>query len=250
MRNIVLGISYDGTDFAGFQRQKRLPTIQGEIEDKLSALLGESVRIRGASRTDAGVHAKEQVINFFTASPIPTERFPRILNDRLPPSVRVIWAKEADSGFHARFSAVSRTYKYFVFNKNSVSPFIARFALICPDPTDLELMRRAGKSLEGIHDFAGFTSERGKTIRNLLNLDIRKKGNIIIFHLEANAFLKGMARNIVGLLLQIGKGNLPLSAVEETLKGDMDARSFTVAPQGLFLWKVKYNSLFLKEGGI
>lgn len=243
MGNIVLGVSYDGTDFAGFQKQKGLPTIQGEIEDKLSAILGEPIKTKGASRTDAGVHAKEQVVNFFTDSPIPGERFPRILNDHLPPTIRVIWAREAEDGrFHARFSAVSRTYKYFLLNRNQVYPFIARFALIYPETLDLELMKEAAKELEGLHDFVGFTSERGNTIRNLLKLDISKKQDIIIFRLEANAFLKGMARNLVGLLLQIGRRKISSSAIEETLRGSRNGRNFLVAPQGLFLWKVKYNT--------
>lgn len=247
MRNIVLGVSYDGTDFAGFQRQKGLPTIQGEIEEKLRAVLKENIKIKGASRTDAGVHAKEQVINFLTLSPIPRERFPRILNDHLPPTIRVLWAKEADVSFHSRFSALSRTYKYFVVNKKDVYPFIARYALVHPEPLDIQLMKEAGEKLVGVHDFFPFTPERKDTVRNLLNLDIRKKGDIIIFTLEANAFLRGMVRNIVGLLLQIGKGKLPPYAVEEILQGKRNALNLTVAPQGLFLWKVKYNSFCFKE---
>ncbi len=247
MRNIVLGISYDGTDFAGFQKQKGLPTIQGEIEEKLRAILGEPIKIKGASRTDAGVHAKEQVVNFLTASPIPKERFPRILNDHLPPTIRVIWAKEADICFHARFSAISRTYKYFLINKEIISPFLARFALVYPKPLDLELMREAGKQLMGTYNFSAFTSERGNTVRNLLNLDIKKKKDIIIFSIEANAFLKGMVRNIVGLLLQVGREKVPSTTIKEALETRIDARNFAVAPQGLFLWKVRYKRSSFKE---
>lgn len=247
MRNIVLGISYDGTDFAGFQRQKGLPTIQGEVEDKLRAVLGEPIKIKGASRTDAGVHAREQVINFLTFSPIPRERFTFILNNRLPSTIKVLWSKEADVSFHARFSAISRKYKYFVVNREKVYPFIARFALVYPGQLNTQLMEEAGKALEGIHDFSAFTSETKNTVRHLLNLDIRKKGDIIIFSLEANAFLKGMVRSIVGMLLQIGKGKLPTSIVREALEGRANASNLTVAPQGLFLWKVKYNKSSFKE---
>jgi tRNA pseudouridine38-40 synthase len=241
MRNIVLGVSYDGTDFAGFQKQKGLPTIQGEIEEKLTNCLGERVRVIAASRTDAGVHAKGQVINFLTCSPIPVEKFPRILNDRLPPSIRVIWSREVNASFHSRFSAKSRIYKYFLLNKAVISPFLSRYALIVPEELDLELMRKAGKMLEGIHNFSAFTSERTKTKRNLICLDIKKKGDIIIFNLEANSFLKGMVRNIVGLFLQIGRGKFPPSIVKDCLAGSLNVLNLTVAPQGLFLWRVKYD---------
>ncbi|MBC7330629.1 tRNA pseudouridine(38-40) synthase TruA [bacterium] len=241
MRNIVLGVSYDGTDFAGFQKQKSLPTIQGEIEEKLANCLGERVRVIAASRTDAGVHAKGQVINFLTSSPIPVEKFPRILNDRLPSSIRVIWSKEMDASFHSRFDAKSRIYKYFLINKAVISPFLSRYALVIPEELDLELMRKAGKMLEGVHNFSAFTSERTKTRRHLIRLDIKKKHDIIIFTLEANAFLKGMVRNIVGLLLQIGRGKYSPSIVEECLEGKKSVLNLTVAPQGLFLWKVKYD---------
>jgi tRNA pseudouridine38-40 synthase len=241
MRNIVLGVSYDGTDFAGFQKQRGLPTIQGEIEEKLAKCLGERVRVIAASRTDAGVHAKEQVINFLTSSPVPVEKIPRILNDRLPSSIRIIWSREMGISFHSRFSAKSRIYKYFLLNKAVVSPFLSRYALIFPQELDLEAMREAGKMLEGVHNFSAFTPERTKTVRNLIRFDIKKKHDIIIFTLEANAFLKGMARNLVGLLLQIGRGKYPLSVVEECLEGKRSALNLTVAPQGLFLWKVKYD---------
>lgn len=247
MRNIVLGISYDGTDYAGFQKQRELPTIQGVLEDKLKTILVEPIRVKGASRTDAGVHAREQVINFLTSSSIPRERFPRVLNDHLPPTIRVIWAKEADVNFHARFSAISRTYKYFVVNKESNYPFIARYALIHPEALDIQAMVEAGKNLIGVHDFSAFTSEKTNTIRNLINLDIMKKKDIIIFTLEANAFLKGMVRNIVGTLLLIGKKRLPINFVIEALEKRVDAKNLLVAPQGLFLWKVKYDNLMFKE---
>ncbi|MGB9877729.1 MAG: tRNA pseudouridine(38-40) synthase TruA [bacterium] len=243
MRNIVLGVSYDGTDFAGFQKQEHLPTIQGELEDKLMICLGEKVRTIAASRTDAGVHAKEQVVNFLTNSSIPTENFPRMLNDRLPPSIRTIWAKEANPSFHARFSAKSRVYKYFLMNKEKVSPFLSRFSLIFPYELDIEAMREAGKGLLGMHNFSSFSGEKGEKTRNLLQLDIKKKGDIIIFTLEANAFLKGMVRNIVGLLLQVGRGKFPPYIVEDCLQGRLNATTFSVAPQGLFLWKVKYDDL-------
>ncbi|MBC7326657.1 tRNA pseudouridine(38-40) synthase TruA [bacterium] len=247
MRNIVLGICYDGTNYAGFQRQKNLPTIQGEIEDKLMSVLKEDVRIKGASRTDAGVHAKGQVVNFLTGSSIPVQRFPYILNDRLPRDIRVIWAKEGKPGFHARFSAISRTYKYIVYNKNIISPFVARYALIYPESLDLYLMREAGEKLVGEHDFSPFSPEKGKTIRRLQLLDIRRKKNIIIFTLEANAFLKGMVRSIIGYLLQIGSQKLPKSVMNEIFNGKYDFKSILAEPQGLYLWKVKYDSSLFKE---
>lgn len=242
MRNIALWLSYDGTDFFGFQRQKDLPTIQGEVEGKLSTLLGEKIRIIPASRTDAGVHARQQIVNFHTNSSIPVHRLPCALNNLLPSSIRVISAKEVPLQFHARFHAKSRRYKYFLLRKIPPFPFLLRFALYYPFKIDLEPMLVVKEKLIGVKDFSAFTPQKGKTIRNLLALDIIAKDNIIIFTLEANAFLKGMVRNIIGFLLAVGRGKLSPVAVEEALQNKRNFTNLLVPPQGLFLWKVKFSN--------
>lgn len=243
MRNLRLLIEYDGTDFHGFARQKAARTVQGVLEATLQSLLKEPIQVTGASRTDAGVHARGQVVNFFTSRPIPVEKLVVALNKRLPPDLKVRRGAEASPDFHARHSARSRLYRYTLYTRPHPSVWHIRYAYHYPYPLDIERMTHALQLLEGMHDFRAFsikTPEEQDTVRTLYRTAVRRTRDTIQIELEGSSFLRGMVRLIVGHLLLVGRGRLPPEALQEFLHNPAQRLTAMAPPQGLCLIRVKY----------
>ncbi len=235
-------MEYDGTDYAGWQVQPDVVTLQGTLEEALQKILKEPTRVHGSGRTDAGVHAAGQVAHFETSGRMTPDEFERALNGLLPDDVRVLAAEEAPAGFHSRFSARSRTYRYAVAYVDSV--FTRRHAHYAPAPPDVEAMRRAAAALEGEHDFAAFgnlSDDYDSTTRRVTEIRIEETLTGLEIYVTANAFLYKMVRNVVGTLLRVGRGELAPEDVGRLLAGKERAEVGTPAPpQGLTLIRVAY----------
>jgi tRNA pseudouridine38-40 synthase len=242
MRNLRLRIEYDGTEFHGFARQQGVRTVQGVLESVLTATLNEPIEVIGASRTDAGVHARGQVVNFYTNRPVPTERLATILNRRLPNDLKVLHAREVSERFHARFSAKSRVYRYSIYTGQHPSVWRIRYAWHLPRPLDCGAMQTALQAIVGEHDFRPFSVKiptEQNTIRTLYRGRVVPMRDGVQIELEANGFLRGMVRLIVGDLAQVGSGALPVDALAERLRTRQQA-TLMAPPQGLCLIRVKY----------
>ncbi|MCC6731541.1 MAG: tRNA pseudouridine(38-40) synthase TruA [Chthonomonadales bacterium] len=244
MRCFRVGIEYDGTEFAGFQFQPGLRTVQQQIEDAVARLTGARVRVDAAGRTDAGVHALGQVVSLRVDTRIPTERLSAALNSALPRDVRAVGAVEADERFHARFSARSRAYVYVLLQREHPSALFGRYAWHVPGPLDIAAMRSAARSLPGTRDFAAWANgvvEARTTVREVTLCRVRRAGRLVLVRIEANAFLRGMVRNVVGTLVQVGLGRRPPEDVEAiTLSRQRSEAGPTAPPQGLCLVRVRY----------
>lgn len=244
MRNIHLTLEYDGSDFSGFQRQPNRRTVQGELEATLSRLLKEPIRIVGAGRTDAGVHATCQVANFITSKALPLDNAVRIFNAALPADLCVRSAQEVELGFHARRLARSRTYRYTVLNQPLRSARLARFSGWVAQSLEIEPMNRAGALLLGEHDFAAFQAAGSpvkSSFRRLLRIACRRLGDLVWIVLEADSFLYQMARIIVAALILIGTGQRPVAWLQEVLIGRDRRLAPPPAPAaGLCLVNVRY----------
>jgi len=245
MRNIRCVVEYDGTDLCGFQRQAGKPTVQGWLEEAVASLTGRATAVIGAGRTDAGVHALGQVVNFHTDSGIPVDRWPYALNSRLPRSIVVKDAAEAPGDFHARKSAVAKVYRYSVWNAPFPSVFHDRYSLHVRVPLDVGAMREAASRLVGRLDFAAFRAAGStpvrSTVRHLQVLDVRRDGPRIDIEAKADGFLYHMMRNIVGTLLLVGEGRRPPEWVSEVLaSGRRELAGPTAAARGLCLVLVEY----------
>ena len=249
MRVIRLTVAYDGTGFRGWARQHDpdVRTIEGEMARVLGPVLREDVRLSVAGRTDAGVHARGQVVSLTTSSGRTPEQIQDALNGALAPEVAVLQARVARPGFDARFSASAREYRYVVETASVVDPFTARYVWRRPGELSLVPMREAARSLIGEHDFASFCRHPGagrSTVRHLQWLTVRRTGTRVEFDLRANAFLHQMVRSIVGTLVLVGDRRLPAGAVDEILGArDRAAASGRMAPAaGLTLERVVYGS--------
>ncbi len=244
MRNIKLILEYDGTGFHGFQRQRKLRTVQGVLEERFSKLLAEEVKIVGAGRTDTGVHAIGQVVNFHTTRPVELDRLGGALNASLPDDVKVQAWEEVGAGFHARRCARSRAYRYTLIERAAPSPIAGRFALVLPDRLDLAAMNEAAAPLVGRHDFRAFQasgSETKTTERNLTRLECRRTGRRIEIAAEADGFLYQMVRNIVAGLIGVGRGRIEGGALAEALASRERLPKCPPAPAcGLCLVQVSY----------
>jgi tRNA pseudouridine38-40 synthase len=237
-------LAYDGTGYAGWQVQPARETIQGVLENRLSRMLNERVRVAGAGRTDAGVHARGQVANFLTHCRIPEEGLRRGLNARLPSSIRVLRADEAPFGFHARADALSKEYRYRLAVGEVLSPFEAPFTTAVRGPLDLAAMREGARRVAGRHDFTSFCATacrlEDKT-RLVMMSEISEEGERIEYRVRANGFLHHMVRNIVGTLLLVGKGRLGPEEIQDILSArDRRAAGPCAPPQGLSLERVLY----------
>jgi tRNA pseudouridine38-40 synthase len=245
MRNIRLVIEYDGTNYHGWQIQPNATSIQETIEDRLQKITQEEIRLIAAGRTDAGVHAVEQVANFSTNSQLDINNIQRGLNSLLPPDIAIKQISEAEQDFHSRYSAKSKIYRYVILNRRFPSPLYRNFSWFIPFKLDIKEMKSAVQCLIGEHDFSSFKASGCNShnpIRELygISLDKDPKG-FIIFEIEANAFLKQMVRNIVGTMVDVGKGKIGVSEFEEILRAkDRKKAGITAPPQGLFLVKIKY----------
>ncbi len=244
MPNLKLTLEYDGTDFHGFQRQPRLRTVQGTIESCFSRLLGENVKLIGAGRTDAGVHALGQVANFHTTRPIPPERIPAVLNSALPPDVKVQHSQEVPDTFHARRCAQSRTYRYTIIERPSPSPLLGRHAFVLPHHLDLAAMSAACKPLPGRRDFRALQAsgaETKTTERTLIRLDCRRRNDTIQIVAQADSFLYRMVRITVAALLRVGLGALQPDALAKAVTSRRRLPKLGPAPPcGLCLLQVSY----------
>ena len=242
MRNLRLRIEYDGTEFHGFARQQGVRTVQGVLESVLTATLNEPIEVIGASRTDAGVHARGQVVNFYTSRPVPTARLATILNRRLPNDLKVLNAREVSARFHARFSAKSRVYRYSLYTGQHPSVWRIRYAWHLPRPLDCEAMQTALQAIVGEHDFRPYSvklSTEQNTVRTLYRGWVCPTRDGVRIEMEANGFLRGMVRLIVGDLAQVGSGALPADALAQRLRTRQQATRMA-PPQGLCLIRVKY----------
>ncbi len=244
MRKLKLTLEYDGTGYAGWQVQANAETVQGRVEAALRAVLKEEIRIHGAGRTDAGVHALGQVAHFETASALPAENILKGANTHLPPDIAVLEAEEVDPDFHARYSARSKIYRYRILLREVRSPLERFRALRIAPPLDPERMRAAAGLLTGRHDFAAFAaagSSVKETVRNLTRIEVKEEDAGLTLEFRADGFLYRMVRNITGTLLAVGKGKLSGEEVENILRSRDRTRAAPTAPAyGLYLVKVEY----------
>jgi len=240
-----LTIAYDGTAYHGWQRQQQnLITIQEVLEKAVGFATGRAVSIKGAGRTDAGVHAAGQVANFFTDTPIPERRLHQVINKRLPWDIRVLRAEPVGENFDAITSATSKLYRYTVYNHSTIPIPLVRYNYHFYPPCDLAALQAAAQVVVGEHDFTSFSSTgspRTTNVRNLLRCEVSRLDHQIFFDLEATGFLYHMVRNIVGTLLEIGRGHWPIDKMGEILASSDRRQAGPLAPaQGLSLQWVRY----------
>ena len=255
MRNLKLIVSYEGSDFAGWQVQPELPTVQGTLASAIGRITGEKVLPQGSGRTDAGVHALGQVVTFVTESPVPTANFVKALNDILPASVRVLEAKEVAVDFHARKSACGKTYRYRIFRGAICPPFLARYVWHFPYPLDETAMAGAAGLVEGEHDFTSFAAvdaeERRNggavegaqvsNVRRIFSSGWERVGEEFVYIVSGSGFLHHMVRNLVGTFILVGKGTLLAEDITRILSArDRSAAGATAPAGGLYLVNVEY----------
>lgn len=244
MRNVKVVVEYDGTDYFGYQYQPNVPTVQGELERVLSKIVKEKVSIYGSGRTDSGVHAAGQVINFLTSGSIPIEKLCVAMNSLLPTSISAVRAEEVSEDFHARYSARSRLYRYSILNRELRSALAGRFAWHVNRQLDTDAMNEGKEHLLGVRDFCSFASadrDDGSTIRNMQEIVVRREEDCVLIDVRANAFLRSMVRVIVGTLVEVGLGQRPSSQIRDILEArDRRAAGKTAPPQGLCLLDVEY----------
>ena len=239
-------ISYDGTNYRGWQVQPNLSTVQGEIERLVSEMTGqEHVRVESSGRTDTGVHAHGQVAHFDLPKEVNAKYFHRGLNAQLNRDIRIDSMVQVADDFHARFDAKGKEYRYYIYNGLIVPPTKRMYCLQEGRPLDVERMRVAADLLVGEHDFAPFAANRRvpikDTVRTIHSLDVIRKGATITLKVQGNGFLYKMVRGLAGFLVHVGMGRLEPEAVLEVLAhGKRTARVQTAQPHGLFLWKVFY----------
>lgn len=244
MRNVKVVVEYDGTDFYGFQYQPDVPTIQGELERVLSKIVKHRVTVHGSGRTDAGVHAAGQVINFRTVGTIPIDRVCVAMNSLLPAGIAALEACEVAPDFHARYSAKSRLYRYDILNRDTRSALQGRFCWHVRKPLDIHTMRECAKTLVGTHDFSAFACadrDEGSPVRTVHRAEVVRAGEHVVIEMRANSFLRGMVRIAVGTLVEVGLGLRSVSQFKDILRAaDRRAAGRTAPPQGLCLVEVEY----------
>lgn len=244
VRRVLLTISYDGTNYVGWQRQLNGMSVQQKVEEAFFALLGTQTPVTGASRTDAGVHAMGQCAHFDTRSTIPADRFPYALNPHLPPDIKVTHGLEVDGGFHARFDAIGKTYTYRILNAPHPSALYRNYTAHVPVELDTLAMSLAVQDILGTHDFAAFQAVGGSaktTVRTITHAQLAQEGDQLTFTVQGNAFLYNMVRIIVGTLLEIGKGKLEAQCFQTAFDtGDRCCLGPTAPACGLELTQVFY----------
>jgi tRNA pseudouridine38-40 synthase len=284
-QNWKLTLAYDGTDFSGWQIQPGEPTIQGELQAALGRVTGESPLPQGSGRTDAGVHALGQVASFELQAEIPAENLLHAVNRTLPPAIRILEARTVCGAFHARHSAIAKTYEYRVFREVVCPPFLARYVHVCPWPMDVELLQRSARFFMGEHDFLSFAATdpdlatrkaslspefsempnrapNEKMAARVASLEpepvgkqgaIRtissstweqsrsESGDLLIYRVRGNGFLHHMVRNLVGTMLDVGRGYVDITAIPAILAARSRSAAGPTAPaRGLYLHSVEY----------
>lgn len=255
MKHVRLLLEYDGTAYQGWQIQKRGLTIQEIIEENILRITGNQSRVVAASRTDAGVHALGQVAAFRTESRLDVKTIKRALNAVLPEDIRVLDSSAVDDSFHPREDAVRKRYFYIIANQRISSAFLSRYTWIVPQALDLNSMSEASEALVGKHNFSAFMgtgSDIKDPVREIYSLNIERfekvdfltsslKGNFMKISIEADGFLRHMVRNIVGTLVEIGRGRFSSESMLEILESrDRRRAGQTAPPQGLFLERIEY----------
>ncbi|OGV61398.1 MAG: tRNA pseudouridine(38-40) synthase TruA [Lentisphaerae bacterium RIFOXYA12_FULL_48_11] len=240
-----ISIAYDGSEYAGWQIQPDNMTVQEQLEKAIEQLTNEKVKIHGSGRTDQGVHARRQVAHFDLEKPFKTGVLKKALNAILPADIRVMKIDIVYSSFHARRSAVSKEYRYFIWNAEIVPPFLRKYRTHVRKKLDIAAMRKAAVHLRGRHDFASFTANTRKEIdgkvRNLMKLTVTKRGSEIIIAAKSEGFLYKMVRSLAGFLIRVGEGALsPDDALSILYSKLRTAKVPTAHPEGLFLWRVDY----------
>ncbi len=249
---IVLVVEYDGTRYYGFQLQATLPTIQGEMEKALWELTGERMRVMAASRTDAGVHAKGQVVSFRTKSPLPPQTFVNGLNHYLPRDIAIKAAYRVGDSFNVRRDAISREYNYYILNSLTRSPIRDGFSYRVGGHLDIEAMNQACQVLIGEHDFISFASSMGmetkNTVRRVYQAEMEKDGELVVFNMVANSFLPHQVRNTVGTLIRVGLGKMQVDEFCSIIEMKKSGLVGPTAPAcGLCLMQVNYPHPFEEE---
>ena len=247
-RRIALVVAYEGTQYAGFQLQADVPTIQGELEKAFNRLTGENTRVRGASRTDSGAHAICQVVDLTTGSTHESHVVVAAMNHYLPDDIRVIAASEVPEEFHARRSATRRDYRYSIVNRPVPSPILRRTHHEEPAPLNIDAMQRAAQSLLGIRDFRRIATahpEEQSAVRQVFQWDVKRQSDdpdVIVIDCAANGFLRHQIRRANAILVEIGKGRLPIHAIADALAGRTQQlhRVSTLPAKGLCLRSVHY----------
>jgi len=245
-RTLRLTLAYDGTEFHGWQRQPILPTVQGLVAHACERILGATTRVVGASRTDAGVHALRQVASLSTSSTIDPQALQRGLNALLPPAIRVMKAEEATAGFDARRSARGKRYAYVLDGGACADPFLRRYAWHVPWQLDAPAMARALRAVKGKHDFSAFCAAAGRDRTPVCTVRatrvVTRKSRLVVL-ISADSFLHHMVRNLIGTLVEIGRGAEPSDWMEDLLaRRDRTRSGPTAPPQGLVLLRVMYPS--------
>ena len=248
MQRIALGVEYDGSDFAGWQAQPSLRTIAAELARAAASVADHPVELVCGGRTDAGVHAAGQVVHFDTTA----RRAPRAwllgINSNLPADVSLRWVHPAPPWFHARFSALSRAYRYRILNRGTRCALLARRATLVRRPLDVAVMQSAADALLGEHDFSAFRAagcQSRSPLRRMDQIRVQRAGDEVLIDVVANAFLHHMVRNIAGLLIEVGSGQAPPRLAAELLAGrDRRLAPPTAAADGLYLCAVRYPAAF------
>lgn len=242
-------LAYDGTDFSGWQVQPDKRTVQGEVETGLQHLAGAVVHLHSCGRTDAGVHARAQVAHFDLAAPWKTPgKIGQALNARLPDSIRVLTVRRTRPGFHARYDAQGKQYRYSIWNAPVACPLHRRQTLHVWRPLDVAAMRQAAALLEGQHDFASFSANPGReisgTVRTLWQLAVRQQGPLLTLAVMGDGFLYKMVRSLAGHLIRVGLGAVAADETHAILAARVrTARVETAPPHGLCLWTIYYGAL-------
>jgi tRNA pseudouridine38-40 synthase len=249
VRRLRFQVSYDGTEFNGWQIQPGLPTVQGVLEEIISGIEGRHVDVIGSGRTDAGVHALGQIAAVTLTNPIPVDNFRRAVNRLLPKAIRISSVGDAPAEFHPRFDAKKKLYRYRLFRDEVCPPFERHFVTHHPYPLNEVAMAEAAPLLEGEHDFTAFAasdpsdSPARSRVRRVFSSSLKREGAMLIYEVSGSGFLKHMVRNIVGVLLEVGKGNLSRNDVLVRLQSPQGIRPGPSAPpSGLFLVSVDYDA--------
>lgn len=244
MKNIMLTIEYDGTNYVGWQKQKNGLSVSEVIERAIYSISKEEVKLTGSGRTDAGVHARGQVANFVTNSKIPPEKFKDAINSKLPVDIAIVSSMEVPLDFHARYCSKGKWYSYSILNRQEPSPFLRNYAAHIKYNLDINRMVEASKFILGTHDFAAFKSEGSSvnsTVRTIYRLDITKSNDIIRLDFEGDGFLYNMVRIITGTLVDVARGRINPQDIKKIIESkNRNLAGFTAPACGLCLEKVYY----------
>lgn len=250
MNNIKIVIEYDGTNYAGWQKQKKEETVQETLKIAIEKVINEKITLHGAGRTDAGVHAVGQVANFKTKSTIPTYKLVQAINFYLPNDIVVKSARKVAGKFHSQYSAKSKSYRYTILNSDTPAAINRNFCYHYCGDLNIEKMQKASRHIIGKHDFSAFksrsnnarkSSRHGSNIRTIQKLEIKKRGKRLLFTIEADGFLYKMVRSIVGTLLEVGKDKMTIEEFKKVSRsGTRSLAGATLPAKGLCLLRVKY----------